>query len=236
LDGFGHEKAYPGLLSGGKMLDPGELRRRITSFPSDYMWDFDMFWRRKLEIEAGEGHILDDNHRGETYVMLRGILRRWQAFRPFDTVRCLSMLKRALLNISSAYDEIREYELLRFSDIPLEPLELIWDELGVVKHGGVRHPRKRYYVISICKPLMLLWGQTLAFDERVRRNLPPEYRAPRGRTWDFWTWRRVMVRIQEDLKSSPGFLRAIREEAERAYGRGHIIPYGRFLDIYYWVP
>ena len=218
------------------MLDADELIRRMRSFPANYMQDFNEFWRYKLAVESGRGHILDEDHVRRTYYLLADVLAKWRAFRPRPLNKCLYLLEKALINISGAYDEIRKYDLLHFRDVPIEPLELIWHELGMVKNLGARSPHGRYFIISVCKPLMLLWGQTPAFDARVRENLPPRYHVSKtNRRWSFWEWRSVMMRIQRDLALSPGFLRTAREEAKRMYGADFTVPYGRFLDIYFWV-
>ena len=77
-------------------------------------------------------------------------------------------------------------------------------------------------------------GQTLAFDSRVRGNLPSRFHAPKEARWCFEDWRRVMVRIQECLRENPDVVGFFRWLSEVRYGAGYAIPYGRFLDVYYF--
>ena len=149
---------------------------RFKSFFSHYnswLWDFIDFWKWKLEIETDGKHILDDNFREKTFRKLSFILPRWQTYRPFSSSQCLRILKNSLERVSDAYSTIKGYSLLEFNEIPDEPLELIWHELGRTKeeHGNKNHGGW-YYTVAVCKPLMLLWGQTLAYDSIVRENVP----------------------------------------------------------------
>lgn len=217
------------------MINSKWFRFKLESFPPNYMGHFDEFWKRKLKIETNDDHILDNNHLEETYEKLCNVLRKWQTYRGSLNPNPLGTLKGSLEEMSNAYNQIRKYNLLEFGDIPSEPLELIWHELGRVKeYDGNRKDNGIYYIISICKPLMLLWGQTLAFDSRVRGNVPSKYRVPKDNQWSFRIWTRVMESFQRDLMRNPGILGSFKEEALKRYGNGSILPYGRFLDIYYF--
>ena len=102
----------------------------------DYNNDFNGFWKWKLRVETGNGHILDKNHIKETYNRFYSILPRWLTYRPYDSKICLGILRESLENISKAYDQIRSLSLLEFDQIPLDPLQLIWGELGRAKETG----------------------------------------------------------------------------------------------------
>lgn len=112
---------------------------------------------------------------------------------------------------------------------------MIWHELGRVKepNGNTRRDWG-YSIISICKPLILLWGQTLAFDSRVRANIPNQYNILMGHRSPLTTWKEVMIRFQEDLKQNPKIVDCFKEESLKRFGNNSIVPYGRFLDIYYF--
>jgi len=220
------------------MIDLKHFIEKLESFPSNYMNDFDEFWKWKLENESENEHILDDDYQEETYEKLSRILRSWQYSRsgrgyeidPWTT------LKDSFRKISDAYNQIRKYTLLEFSKVPNESLESIWHELGCVKESdGNKNPGGYYNVISICKPLMLLWGQTLAFDLRVRENIPRGYNVSKHKTrWKFEKWSRVMERFQGGLKQNSEVVDLLKKVSLRKYGTNSIVPYGRFLDIYYF--
>lgn len=46
-------------------------------------------------------------------------------------------------------------------------------------------------------------------------------------------WKRVMVHFEEDLRASSEIVDAFRKESLKWYGSDCMVPYGRFLDIYY---
>lgn len=215
------------------MIDLERFEYKLLSFPSKYMADFDNFWKWKLKVEIEDAHILDDNHRRETYSKLRDILAQWKAYRNSRNFYPWRTLEFSLETISNAYDQIRMYDLLEFSVIPDQLLKLIWHELGRVKeYNGNRNDTGRYYIISVCKPLMLLWGQTLAFDSHVRENTP--YYVPQKTRWTFREWKMVMERFQESLQRNSEIVDSFKEKSRRKYGTESIVPYGRFLDIYYF--
>ena len=220
------------------MIDSKQFIEKFKSFPLDYMNNFDEFWKWKLKTDCESEHILNDNHREETYGKLHRILRSWQYFRsgrgykvdPWIT------LKDSLRKISDVYNQIRKYTLLEFSEIPNELLESIWHEFGCVKEfDGNKKPGGDYNVISICKPLMLLWGQTLAFDSRVRKNIPWRCSLSEYKTrWKFKNWKIIMERFQQGLKQNSEIVNLFKKVSSRKYGTDSIVPYGRFLDIYYF--
>ena len=216
------------------MIDLQEFRTKLTTFSQDYMKDFDRFWKRKLQIETEGDHILSHSHRSETCRKLWTILRGWQAYRPYNSTACLRILEDSLENMADAYNQIRNYSLLQFGQIPDKPLELIWHELGRVKEeDGKRDPYGYYYIVSLSKHLMLLWGQTLAFDSRVRARIPLSYSAPKGNRWCLEDWKRVLASFQEELRNDREILDAFNMESLKRHGTDSIIPYGRFLDVYH---
>lgn len=221
------------------MIDLKKLEYKFQSFPSNYMYDFDEFWKWKLKIENEDEHILDNKHLKVTYEKLIRILGGWQYFRSGKGyhVSPSVTLRDSLEKLSDVYNQIRIYTLLEFSDIPTKPLELIWHELGCVKEfDGNKRLDGCYNAIAVCKPLMLLWGQTLAFDSQVRRNISPIGKAPKyGTRWKFETWRRVMKSFQEEeLKQNSEIVEIFKKESRDRYGNDSFVPYGRFLDIYYF--
>lgn len=200
------------------------------------MDNFNYIWRWKISTETVTTHILDAQHRMETYRRLCSILPKWQTYRNGDNSQPLQTLRDALWSIGREYDQIRKYTLLEFDAIPRDTLEPLWHELGRVKeYRGNRNDVGAYYIIAVTKPLLLIWGQTLAFDSHVRRNCPLEYGVPRYSTrWRFDGWMSVMNAISHHLNQDARCVAAIENESEKRYGRQFPIPYGRFLDIFYW--
>lgn len=220
------------------MIDLEEFKSRVNSFPRDYMKNFNYLWEWKIRVESnGANHILDANHQGETYRRLCEILPKWQTYRNGDNSDPLETLRDSLRNISEAYNQIRSYTLLEFSEVPRESLEVIWDELGRVKErNGNRNEYGDYSIISVCKPLLLMWGQTLAFDSKVRKHCSQSYSVPKySNRWNLELWISVMKEFSGHLNENVDCIEAIKTESERRYRADFIVPYGRFLDIFYWM-
>lgn len=162
--------------------------------------------------------------------------KRWQWHRPYNFDEAAERLKDAIEKIRDAYSQVRNFSLLEFSEVPNELLELIWHELGCVKTGKEKNPKGYYLVMGTTKPPMFLWGQTLAFDSVVRKHMPRfDIVGLRSDYWNFETWKEDMERFQEGLKQLPGVVTLFKEMSQKEYGTTYIIPYGQFLDLYYWV-
>jgi len=195
--------------------------------------EYNGFWKWKIEVEAnGKGHILDNSHRDDTSKKLLDILPGWQTYRGVEC-NYRTWLPVSLSNIANAYDQIRNYSLLDFHKIPDAPLKLIWHELGRVKtESGNRTAQGDYPVISVCKPLMFIWGQTLPFDSKNRDNIV--YLFPLGALWDFKWWKEALEDLQKELLRHRSIIAYCRKKAIKIYKSDYVIPYGRFLDIYYY--
>jgi hypothetical protein len=217
-------------------MDCESLKSRIDRFPDDYLNDFDDMWKWKIQIESKNKSILDEDNIREAYNKLSTILQAWQTYRNGKNGSPIKTLGKSLQNISEDYNKIREYSLLDFESIPERPLKKIWHQLGRVKeYEGQTNEKGNYYAIAATKPLLLLWGQTLAFDCRVRRNLPRKYGISRSKyKLDFEKWRRTMCLISRDLNDSLTCVKVIKEMSLNRYKFTDFVPYGRFLDIYYW--
>ncbi|MGB9854901.1 MAG: hypothetical protein ACPLRY_08910, partial [Candidatus Bathyarchaeales archaeon] len=214
------------------MMEPELFRSKLLKFPCNYMQDFDSFWRWKLKVETKGGHILDERHRETTYYKLRDVLANWQTYRSSRNSDHWGTLKRSLEAISDAYDQLRMFTILEFNVIPNNILELTWHELGRVKeYNASRNDVGHYYVISICKPLMLLWGQTLAFDSRVRANIPYRYSFLERNRWTLKEWKIIMESLQRSLQQNSEMISYFRKESLKKYGNENIVPFGRFMDI-----
>ena len=101
---------------------------------------------------------------------------------------------------------------------------------------GKRYSNGYYFAIAVCKPLLLLWGQTTAFDSKVRKNLPRSYQVSGYRSrMTFDEWYNAMSRISEDLARDSTCVQLIQSEVEKRYRVASPVPYGRYLDIYYWI-
>ncbi len=206
-----------------------------------YVEQYNSFWFWKLSVEQyNNGHILDAIHLDHTCKMLIGILPKWQTYRG---VKCnyKKMLPTALYQIAGAYSEIRNYSLLEFHKIPDKPLRLIWDTLGSVKEQiEVKRSDLNYFTIAICKPLMFLWGQTLAFDSINRRNIQKDTSLQLSNTfsaanrWTFPYWKIVMLDFQKALLQKPEIIKYCQLHSFSLFGSNSIIPYGRYLDLCYY--
>ena len=213
-----------------------ELRNRMLSFPSKYIDNFDHVWKWKMSIEDEYNSILDEEHRSETFKRLVNILRKWQAYRNGKNSSTYKTLKESLLNIEKSYNEINSYSILEFNDIPVKALQRVWHELGRVKElEGKTNDRGIYYAIAACKPLLLIWGQTLAFDTRVRENVPRYYGIRKlNIRLSYKQWYNAMIGLSDDLKRQPKCIATIEKLSQDRYGADSPVPYGRYLDIYYW--
>jgi len=217
------------------MVDQERLERKLQSFPKEYMRDFDYFWTWKLQVETEAMHILDEAHRKIAYSKLVQVLARWQAYRRSRNPNPWLTLKHSLDRISEYYNHIRKYSLLEFHNIPDDALEFIWHELGRVKeYESERNSSGRYYVISVCKPLMLVWGQTPAFDSNVRAHIAYTHNCLSRNRWTFEEWKEMMSEMKEEISHDQEILGFMRRKSLEKYGNDVIVPYGRFLDIYYF--
>jgi len=213
-----------------------ELRDRMLSFPPRYLENFDHVWKWKVSIEDEDITVLDDDHLNEAFKRLEKILPKWQTYRKGKNDYPYRTLKESLQNISGTYKEIREYSLLEFNEIPIKSLQHIWHELGRVKEfEGRTNTNGIYYAIAACKPLLLIWGQTPAFDTKVRENFPCEYGVKKyNYRMPFKQWYNTMKMISEDLNRQTECIEVIEEMSHERYGDDKLTPYGRYLDIYYW--
>ena len=219
------------------MFDPLKLRRAMKSFDPKYLLDFNDFWLWKNQIENQSNSILDDDFIETTHTKLYKILKGWQTYRNGNNSDSSKTLKISLKNMREDYDQIRKYTLLNFKDIPEFELRMIWHELGRVKeYEGETNEGGDYYSVAVTKPLLLLWGQTPAFDTNVRKNLPRRYGVS-GMSFrmGFSKWYEVLSLLSAELKESLGFIDAVQKLSLELYGETAVIPYGRFVDIYYWV-
>lgn len=222
------------------MINLEEFKSKFQSFEKTdyetYPYCFGEFWKWKVRTENKNKHILDVKHIKETYDKLSQTLRLWQWHRPYNFSELAKRLWNTLEKICDAYDQIRNYSLLEFDVIPNELLEFIWHELGCVKTGEEKNPSGHYLVMGATKPLMFLWGQTLAFDSVVRARMPGfEIVGLSDNYWSFTKWKAIMVRFEKSLKQQPEIVEVFKEVSRKEYGTDSIIPYGQFLDLYYWV-
>lgn len=217
------------------LINQEDFEFKLKLFPITYAEEFDRFWKWKMQVENEPDHILSEGRRTETFERLKPILLSWQTYRrSSNTIEdTWKLLKECLGNISLAYERIRRFSLLEFSQIPDEPLQLIWHELGRIKeYQGER--AENYFVIAVCKPLMLLWGQTLAFDSHVRNNLRRRFAVPYSYRWSYEQWKTVMQRLESEMNKSKADIDSIDRKALERYQTKSIVPYGRFLDMYYF--
>lgn len=220
------------------MFDPEKMRTRFKRFRKidygTYPYCFGEFWRWKLRIENESEHILNERNVGMAYRKLSQTLKIWQWHRPYQFSKFALGLKNALVNVRENYNQIRRYSLLEFEKIPEDQLKFTWHELGSVKNLE-RNPGGYYSVMATTKPLMFLWGQTLAFDSVVRGYMPRfNISGLTDGNWSFETWKKVMIKFAELLEQQPDIVRLFKELSLEEYGTDAIVPYGQFIDLYYW--
>lgn len=206
-----------------------------------YVDQYNDFWSWKISVEQhNRGYILDTVHLDDTCKKLLGILPRWQTYRG---VKCdyEKRLPTALRQIADAYSEIKRYSLLEFNRIPDDPLKFIWDTLGSVKErSGVKQGDLNYFIIAVCKPLMFLWGQTLAFDSINRKNIRKDnslrlsIALSTASRWTYSDWKTVMLDFQKELLQNPQIIEYCQLHSFSVFGSNSIIAYGRYLDLYYY--
>jgi hypothetical protein len=227
------------LAKGKGVFDLEEFRTRYQRFKKidygTYPFCFSEFWKWKLKTEGEIQHILGASHLERTYAKLGQTLKIWQWHRPSKFSDLAPRLRSALENIRGSYDQIRKSSMLEFDRIPDAPLELIWHELGSVKEHE-KNPGAYYSAMATTKPLMFLWGQTLAFDSVVR-GFMPKFGLPglADSNWSYETWRKVMLGFQDMLEERPDIVECFKELSLNEYGTDSIVPYGQFIDLYYWV-
>jgi len=220
------------------MFSTEEFYRRFQKFKKiDYANTFYSFWKYKVNIESDTGHILDSTHINQTFSMVGPILRAWQTYRPMSSSVCLERLETSLSEMVSEYDLIRNISLLEFDKAPRNVLKTIWNKLGRVKeYDGTENIFSNYYVMSTTKQLMFLWGQTLAFDQLVRDIMPSSnYSGARARKWTFDLWHNVMSEFQKRVLEMQDFIDLCHTICLEEFGNDEIIPYGQFIDLYYWI-
>jgi hypothetical protein len=222
------------------MLNAEEFKNRLEIYSGiDYDDDFNKFWKWKLETENETAHILDYVHRDETHRKLCEMAGKWQVYRHTKNKDWKKTLKDSLERMADAYNQIRRYSLISFNEVPQKPLELIWHELGRVKEENWNKNRDgNYYTVAITKPLMFLWGHTLAFDSNVRKSMPlfdiPQM-VLNDYKWNFETWSKVVKGFSDFLKESSAIIDLSKKKSIEKYGTDYRVPYGRFLDMYYWI-
>jgi hypothetical protein len=220
------------LFDAQKMRERFEIFKKIDS--TTYPFSFAEFWRRKIRLENQVDHILSERHIHVTYGKLSQTLKAWQWNRPYEFAKFAPGLRTALANMGESYNAVRNYSLLDFHKVPQNHLELIWNELGAVKELG-KNDYGLYFVMAATKPLMFLWGQTLAFDSVVRRLMPRFEMTGLGScNWTFKTWKAVMTRFSEAVGDELELVDIMKELSLKEYGTDSMVPYGQFMDMYYW--
>ena len=219
------------------MFSSYEFEKRFASFPPNYLDNFNYVWKWKIKVESGGiNHVLNENHRGEAYARLCNILPKWQTYRNGNNSNSLKTLEEALANISEEYNQLRKYTLLDFDKVPTEILEKVWHEFGRVKESkGRKNDSGCYSAVAVSKPLLLIWGQTPAFDSFVRKNMSLSFSLPKySCNWTIDEWIKIMKKLSKALKENDNTVKLLRKKSNELYGEKSIVPYGRFIDIFYW--
>ena len=221
------------------MIDIKEFERRYRTFEkldnSNYPYTFKRFWLYKLKVENNESHILDIENRTKTATQLGHILKLWKWHEPFEFDSCYKKMEKSLETISDSYARIRNFNLTEFNKVPENDLRRIWNEFSTIKYENNKSNFIGEIVETITRPLMLLWGQTPAFDSVVRTKMIlsncPGFNNQR---WEFRLWLRVMNELQQILFKNSELVDVFRKKSQEKYGITTIVPYGHFFDLYYW--
>lgn len=221
------------------MIDPNEFEKRYQIFESldakNYPHTFQRFWSYKLRIENGEGHILDRENRKQTMQKLEDLLKIWEWNKPQDFDNYFQRLEKSIEKISSSYNTIRNFSILKFDQIPENDLKKIWIEFSKIKDQDNKSNFYGELVMTITKPLMFLWGQTPAFDTTIRTKMP--LLKSQGLTnprWDFRSWNRIMKELQNYLNSDSELNTIFKKKSQEKYETTKLVSYGHFLHLYYW--
>ena len=223
------------------MIDIQEFEKRYTTFEkldnANYPYTFKRFWSYKLKVENKDSHILDRENRTKTATPAWDIyLKLWKWHEPNEFDPCFKKMEKSLETISDSYDRIRHFNLTEFDMIPENDLRRIWNEFSQIKDENNKSNFIGEIVETIARPLMLLWGQTPAFDSVVRTKMVlsncPGFSNQR---WEFRLWLRVMNELQQILNDNSELVAAFRKKSQEKYGIATIVPYGQFFDLYYWI-
>lgn len=195
---------------------------------------FHGFWSYKIRVEKQNGHLLDNKNINETLARLGSILKIWKWHRPYEFDHCFEPFRKSVRGISDSYAKIRHFSLLEFDKAPVKDLERIWNALGSVKPEG-SYGECGELVMTITKPLMFLWGQTPAFDSRVREKMTSlNLSGFKNTRWEFSLWINVLKKLQAYLNSNGELVGSFRIISAEKYGTEAMIPYGQFVDLCYW--
>lgn len=219
------------------VLFKSQFQHFKTSDEPTNQYSFGGFWKWKLITENETTHVLDWEHLNLTYEKLSKTLRKWRWARsntPNNFEELAPRLLSCLKDMQNSYDELRRYSLLEIENIPNELLRNIWDKIGCVK-SLEKNPSGNYLVMGATKPLLFLWGQTPAFDSVVRKKIPKFGLSGIGNNrWNFETWKRVLINFKNELEQQQGLIDFLKQTSRNEYGNDVIIPYGQFIDLYFW--
>lgn len=186
-------------------------------------------------MENKDSHILDRENRARTLQKLGSILKIWQWNRPYEFDYCFQKMEKSIEKISDSYNRIRNFSLIEFDKVPEKDLKIIWYEFGKIKDQDNTSNFYGELVMTITKPLMFLWGQTPAFDSVVRAKMPLlNHQGFNNTRWEFSLWLRVMKELQNYLNDNAELTITFRKKSQEKYGTNRIVPFGQFLDLYYW--
>lgn len=225
------------------LFNPNDFKSKFEHFkkldnPTD-QYSFGGFWKWKLATENESAQILDEKNLNITYDKLSKTLRKWKwarSNRPSNFDELAPKLLCSLKSMRNSYNELRKYSLLEIEEISEALLKNVWDEIGCVK--SLEKNRPGYYlVMGATKPLMFLWGQTPAFDSVVRKEMPKF--GITGLTCDHWNfemWKKVLASFKDELEQQHGLIEFLKQMSKDEYNTDRIVPYGQFIDLYYWTP
>jgi len=224
------------------LIDIIEFEKRLRIFESvenkEKPHTFSNFWFYKLKIEDETNHILDKENIERTLLKLGNILKKWDWKRPYSFEASFKRLSQSLARISESYNRIRHFSLKDFDKIPEKELRIIWKELGSIKEPQDNlNNNQSQLIMPITKPLMILWGQTPTFDSVIRDDTwlfkYKEFKNPR---WNCSFWIHIMNELSKFIKQNIKVDESFQRIALKKYGTEHLVPYGRFFDIYFYAP
>jgi len=199
---------------------------------------FSNFWFYKLKIEDETNHILDKENIERTLSKLGNILKKWDWNRPYSFEASFKRLSQSLTRISESYNRIRHFSLKDFDKIPEKELRIIWKELGSINEPQDNlNNNQGQLIMPITKPLMILWGQTPTFDSVIRDcTWLSNSKEFKNRRWNYRFWIHILNELSKYIKQNINVDEGFRQIALKKYGTEHLVPYGRFFDIYFYAP
>ena len=160
------------------MLPPSHIfQQKINSSNTKYPHSrFNVFCRYKERVETTGASILDQDNLNETTVHIDGMLRDPAWVMNETGIPSYLLVRSTLEGIANSYNKIRHIKLGdgKIASIRSD-LSLTYRSLrGIANTNQSNNDGDtlgRYFIVGKTKVLMFIWGQTPAFDSRLKAHL-----------------------------------------------------------------